>query len=440
MAKRREKSRLMGVLIGGVIVLCGFLLAACGGGGTPGPTASEPAAQATETPTPIPSPTFTPTPLPSETPTPSPTPGPGLEELIGTPEALAAAAELEGAWEAYEQLATLYPQRAAPLLGQAALAQREGDVETALEALRAAVTLEPDNEEALRQFSLLLEQQGEYGELVGVYDRMIALRPDDPGLLVARAMAHARLGHAEEAVADLEAAQALDPYREYAWLNVAAAASGQRQYETAIQIASAGLTFYPEAGRLYLTRGLAYLSLGEAEAALDDFEAAVALDDLDYTAYHWQGRALAELGRTEEAIASLQRAGELGADSGVAGLNEAFEAMAAAADLMAISDPQAAFSYLAEQVFRFGSVDGLLMGYGLIEMRRGNDTLAFIRMNSLAEGGYVPALYWRAVLYERDGERAEAIEDLRAFLEVRRYGPDAEAARALLESLGGTGD
>jgi tetratricopeptide (TPR) repeat protein len=410
------------------------LLSACA---SPEPTVSSVSATRTPLPTPSPEPTHTqaPTATPSATPTPTPTPGPGLDDLLLTPDALVAVAELERALEAYQVLAALYPDRAEPLLAQAAVAQRQGDPEAALAYLRAAVDAQPESEEALRQLSLLLERQGLYDELLAVYDRLIELDPINRGYLIARATVFARLGQAESAAADLGAAQALEPGLEYAWLNVTGSAYGQREYQAAAEIASLGLEAYPSSSELYQARGLAWMSLGDYPAAASDFESAVEIDETSYLALYWYGRALAEIGDTEQAIEVLQGAGELGTLSGV-GADGAFEAMAAAADLIAIDDSNEAFSYLAGQVFQFGSVDGLLMGYGLIERRRGNSDLAFVRMNSLATDGYVPALFWRGVLYAEQEEDELAVEDLQAYLELRPFGPDSERARDVLESLG----
>lgn len=425
-----RSSRHLGCIAGCLIVLGSMLfLGACSfGTGTP------PSPTATPTPAPTRTPTVTPTPTPTRTP--APTRGPGLATLVGTPLALAAAADLEGAQSSYRDLATLYPRSARPLLGLSAIAQRQGDWAAALDYLQSAAEVEPSNQEALRQWALLLEQQGDYDSLVAVYDRMVQLTLDDPDLLVARAMAEARLGQSQSAVDDLQAAQALDPYREYAWINVVGAAFGARQYEPAIVIASAGLDVSPGAAGLLMERGLAYLSLGKAEAAIKDFDAVIAADNSRYDAYHWRGRALIAQERYDEAVADLKQAADLGVLSGAAGVNQAYESMAYAADAMARSDVEAAFTYLKEQVFQYGSRDALRLGVGLVRWRQGNIPLALNYLDSLVDAGYVPALYWRGALYADQDQTVDAVTDLRAFLSVRRFGPDVESARGLLESLG----
>ncbi len=411
-------------------------LAACAPAPATSPlTATLPPLTATFTPSATPLPLPTPTPTPSATP--SPTPGPGLDDLLLTPAALYLNADLDGAAAAYEALATLYPQRADPLLGLAAVALRRGEFEAALGYLQRATAAEPASTEAWRQYAALLEQQARFEEAADAYGHLIALLPDDPNLYVARAMALARLGRHGEAIADLRTAQSLDPYREHAWLNTAGAAYGARQYASAVAIASAGLEAYPQSVGLLILRGQAHLSLQEAQAALADFDAALRLDDRSPIAHRWRGEALVALGRTEEAIAALQRAGELGVQGGTLGTTEGYEAMARAAGLMAQSDPQAAYEYLAAQVIRYGQPPPLLFGYALIERARGNDQAALGRLNSLIElYSYTPAYLERAHILAAADEREAAIADLLAYLNAQQVGPYAEAARALLESLG----
>lgn len=416
------------------------LTALVGCGSLPTNPAAPPALPATVSPAAVVTPTVTPLPTltPTPTSTPTPTPGPGLDELLQTPVALYTVAELDGAATAYAALAELYPNRAEPWLGQAAVAQRRDDDDAALAYLQRAVEAQPSNFEAWRQLAVMYEQRAQYADAAEAYGKLIDLAPDDPNLYVARAMAEARLDQADAAIADLRAAQTLDPYREYAWLNVAGAAYGGRSYDTAIAVASAGLEAYPGSASLRIQSGLARLAKGEAGAALADFEAAAAADPNSFTALRWKGEALAALGRDEEAIGVLQQAGALGTSAGAGGLSTGFEAMTRAAQIMARSDPQAAFEYLADQVIRFGQPPPLLFGYALVELERGNPGAALNRLTNLIDlYGYLPAYYWRARIYADEGSTSLAIADLQAFLAVRRAGPDAEAAWALLEELGG---
>ena len=86
------------------------------------------------------------------------------------------------------------------------------------------------------------------------------------------AVVAARLAEVDTATSDLQSAHEIDPFRQYAWLNTAAAAASAREYESAIEIASAGLESFPESASLFVERGLSHFALGDLEMALADFD------------------------------------------------------------------------------------------------------------------------------------------------------------------------
>lgn len=428
----REKS-LVQLLRSLILVAHLWILPVAGAGcasSTPSPATPHtlPAQTAAATPAP------TLTPSPTVTRTPRPTPGPNLNELMLTPQADAASANIQDAERGYLRITRLYPDQAEPLLALANLAARQGERELALTYLEKAVTAEPDSLDALTQLSIALEQIADYETLVDVYSLIIPLKPDTAAPLIARAVALTRLGESDAAISDLEAAGQIDEVS-YAWINAVSAAYGSRQYQEALEMATAGLASYPDESSLLLSRGLAHLSLGDPQSALSDFDAILSTDPRNPRALRWRGRCLAELRRTDEAIVSLQSAANEGLAEGVSGIEEAFEAVTEAADLLALKDDLAAYEYLAQYVFEYGSRDPLLVGYARIDIRRGNTELAVSRLNPIVADGYIPAHYWRAVALAEQGERAAAQEDLLAFLSVVTAGPDAESAAALLDTL-----
>jgi len=122
--------------------------------------------------------------------------------------------------------------------------------------------------------------------------------------------------------------------------------------------------------------------------------------------------------------------------SGVQDVNLAYESMAFAADAMSRDHVDDAFSYLAENVIKYGSRDPLMLGYGLVRWRQGSIDQALTRMDALVRAGYTPALYWRGAIYADQKDRGKAMLDLKYFLGAAHSGPDVESARAILTSLG----
>ena len=106
--------------------------------------------------------------------------------------------------------------------------------------------------------------------------------------------------------------------------------------------------------------------------------------------------------------------------------------------MLARSNPDAAFRYLAEMSGLHGQPAGLLYGYALVDYERGEMPNAYNRFTSLIDlFGYPEAYYWRGVVNAHEGRDARAAEDLEAYLALRPAGPTAEAARALLAEVGG---
>lgn len=342
----------------------------------------------------------------------------------------------EAALAGYAAIATLYPEATSPLLAHASLAQRLGNLDDAIADLQRVAVLAPENLDALNRLAMLLEAQGRYDELVPVYDQMLVVAPDHVDLTIARATAHARLGHAEAAIHDLAHAAMLDSTRTYIWADVGSVAYSARHYQAAIAIADAGLGHGVEESALVILRGQANMALGQAEAAIEDFSEAIALNPVDYTAYHLRGQALARLGRSDEAIADLERAVTLGLLTGPSGTNQAFEAMGEMADTLAQANPDAAFRYLADRSIEHGSRDPLLLGTARVYFRSGNVPEALHYLDDLVRRGYVPALYWRGQVYAADGRTQEAIADLQTYLTLYPAGLMAEDARNLLDTLG----
>jgi tetratricopeptide (TPR) repeat protein len=441
MRVNRDPSRVVLVRLAAVLAIVLAALAACGTP-QPGPVVEGVTGEpATLPPTAAASPTAESTPTPELSPTPAetatPTPGPDLAELLQTPQAAYLNADLAGAREGFAELAELYPASAEPWIGQAAVAQREGDVDAALGLLEEAVAVEPGSFEAWRQLAVIYEQRQDHENAANAYGALIGIAPDDPNLYVARAMSLARLGRAEEAAADLVQAQALDPYRDYAWLNVAGAAYGSRSYQTAADILSGGIEAYPGAVGLLVMRGRANLAAGNPDAALADFDAAAAADPNSMAAHYGRGAALDALGRADEAVAAYQQAGDIGASAGAGGLWEGFEAMSQAARIMARTDAGRAYAYLQEKAVTYGQPPPILFGYALIEYERGNATAALDNLNRLIElFNYLPAYYWRGKINAEIGSTGAARGDLEWYLDAQQAGPEAEDAYAVLESLG----
>ncbi len=418
------RTRHIGALLIGVGVM---LWAGCNPAPTPGPTSTvEPTS--TMDPTQTITPTLTVT--PSLTPTPSATPGPDLAELLQAPQADYANAELDAAREGYEAIQQIYPDEAAPWLGLAEVASRQGQPDEALDYLRAALEVDPYNPEALNALAVALEAldvPAAYDQLVEVYGALLVVEPDNAGVREARAVIQARQGDAEGAVETLS-----DGGTRSAWERAAQAAYSQRCYAGAATIASAGFDVYDDDPALVLTSALAYLAADDMERGLTELDRLLLVDEANVAGWYWRGRTLARYGAAGRAMADLDTAIEIGTRSGLIETPLALAAINEKAALIARDDVESAFSYVAGLVFEYGSQDALLLAYTRIDWARDSRDLALGRLDVLVRDGYAPALYQRALYLLEEDEVDAALADLTAYVEAEPFGPVAEEARRLI--------
>lgn len=90
-----------------------------------------------------------------------------------------------------------------------------------------------------------------------------------------------------------------------------------REYEATLQDLNKSIELNPSLAFAYITRGIVHYSLGDHASELADYETAISLTPQDPLPYVNRGIALAELGRIDEARASLNKALELGFEASV---------------------------------------------------------------------------------------------------------------------------
>lgn len=111
---------------------------------------------------------------------------------------------LDAAREEFDRAATLAPERAEPLLGQALVAAAQSRLDDALAKVERALVVAPDNVEAWFRKGEILRERGNDDDALGAYDAALQRDPNALRARLARAGVNLKLGAREAALADVE--------------------------------------------------------------------------------------------------------------------------------------------------------------------------------------------------------------------------------------------
>lgn len=182
---------------------------------------------------------------------------------------------------AFSRAAELSPDSPVPLLQRARLNVLAGDHEAAADDAAAALRIDPNNLFGLlvRAQSLALADKPE--EALPEAERALQLQPDSDNAVQVWAMIIEKCGKTKQTIKQLAAEVENDPDGATVWTQLALLYSAQKQLGKAIEAFTQAIKADNTRPFLYRMRADAYLSVGEQQAALADYEAAVQLEPDD---------------------------------------------------------------------------------------------------------------------------------------------------------------
>lgn len=121
-------------------------------------------------------------------------------------------------------------------------------------------------------------------------------------------IAHARLGHNDQAVDALRLAARAEPHNEEGWLNLTRELMDTSRFADAISAVQEGIASLPKSYALHLRLGAANLAAGHYSAAEDIFRMLMAAGDPLPTSYVGLAQVLLRQGRADEAVTELAAA------------------------------------------------------------------------------------------------------------------------------------
>ncbi len=182
-----------------------------------------------------------------------------------------------------------------------------GKYEDAANQFQSAVQLEPSNEDAYMGLGGAYERLGKSQDAEDTYKKMIALRPNywrGYNLLGAFYLRQARYDDASKM---FQKVVELTPESFRGFANLGATYLYEAKYADAIKPLERALAIHPTADS-YSNLGTAYYYLRNFEAATNNYEKAVHLNDKDYTNWGNLGEAQYLNGRRHEAVDRFTRA------------------------------------------------------------------------------------------------------------------------------------
>ena len=233
--------------------------------------------------------------------------------------------------EDLEAAIRLNPQRPQAYYSRGLALYRLGLFDQALQDYDEALKRDPEDPDGLLRRGLAYHALGLYERAIEDYDHSIQLMrccfyqdvPDFFLFFFNRGLAFFNLGHYDRAIADMNSTMGFKHLAlaeafvirgiSYGQLGQAEnAMSDLTQNQRAIEDLQRALRLYPEKQKVYYTRGLAYLHLGQYLLATAYFDEAIRLDPRDAAAYANRSTAYVALGQQDQAILDLSEARRLG--------------------------------------------------------------------------------------------------------------------------------
>ena len=191
------------------------------------------------------------------------------------------------------------------------------DYEGAISDFTQAIERKPDYVDAHNDRGIIYYNREDYQKAIADYNRAIQIKPDYAHAYYNLGQSYRKLGEKQKALESYQKAAELykkqgdtENYQDAlerisALQGTATSPPEQRDYQAEIAAANLAIKKNPNDAEAYLDRAVAYYNLGDKQKALQDLVQATRLNPKYSLAWYNRGWLLAELGRNEEAIISL---------------------------------------------------------------------------------------------------------------------------------------
>lgn len=236
---------------------------------------------------------------------------PEAQALLQRGTELARAGDLAGAESLLERATDLDPDLVDAHYNLAIVYRGRQRVEAAIAAMRRVVALNPGDFEAYMRLGAWLFERGQYPESSDAYERAATLRMDSREAWLRLAQSYDAAGRAKAAVGAYRQAIALQDFDDPALLGALFRAALQARDGPAAVEAARRLQKFRPGHEGFMGLGEALLLSGEARAAVEQYQKAVALAPGSAAAEIGLASAYAQAGEVEAAVEAYLRAIQL---------------------------------------------------------------------------------------------------------------------------------
>ncbi|MEZ6185960.1 MAG: tetratricopeptide repeat protein [Planctomycetota bacterium] len=211
------------------------------------------------------------------------------------------------ALEDAQRAVQLSPDDPTFLWGEGVALEAVGRADEALAVYRRVTTLRPEWAQGWGGLGGCLLAVGRVAEAQAACERGLHLDPSWLELYCVRGRIRAALGRHEEALEDLERVigEVFDPEAIVVW---AQSAQHLGRTEQVVELLERALRLEPKDGVVWITQGRLLLSLGRAREAAEALERGLELDPRSADGWGYQAHAQLELGRPKQGLAAAERA------------------------------------------------------------------------------------------------------------------------------------
>ena len=220
--------------------------------------------------------------------------------------ALLHAGALSEALARYNDILRSDPGNADALYYKAAIACKQGRFEDAIALTHRSLVVRPGHARALNLTGMALHRLGRLEEALASFDSALVFDPDRADTYGNRAAVLDELGRHMEAIAAYDRALEIDPKAAEDWCNRGAALQALHRFGDAIQSYDRALALAPDLIYARFNRANALAATHHFEEALREYVAVLERNPRFHAAMSARATLLGKLGRTAEALATLE--------------------------------------------------------------------------------------------------------------------------------------